>query len=333
MIELRFGEIPDPLPERLLGRISKQALQGINRYPSNYGKLVLKLAKLHRIGEKNIVLVNGVDEAIDLVARAFGQKITIFTPTYYEFCAAAQRNNLKCSGINCFDGKNYFPKYDSTPRDCTLLFLCNPNNPFGTLQKKEVVALAQKTKAMVAVDETYIDFAGETLIKEAANCKNLLVFRSFSKGFCLAGLRIGYVVGNEKAIKKIMQRKLCFNVSSVAVEAALLALDEKSHFKKLAKSVMKRKAAFEKFLKAMGFDVKQSSIPKIFMRFRAPKQAIAFQRILEKNGFAITVGNGISTCGLDKSFAQFSCGTEKQMRQLKEIIKNSVNPDGLEKLG
>jgi histidinol-phosphate aminotransferase len=322
IINLKLGDIKDALPQRIINRLKEKVLKDVNLYPQNYNALILKLAQKHDITPENLVLINGVDEGIELITRVFGQDILIFPPTYFEFFDAPRRNNLKCETINCFDGKEYRLRYKREDvKNRSLIFLCNPNSPFGLLKREEIVRIARKTKGIVAVDETYIDFNGESIINEFKTTPNILCLRSFSKGYSLAGLRIGYIVGEKSLIDKIKQRKLFFNVTSVSVNAAIIVLEEERYFKDLITKVKQRKDKFEDFLKKKGFNVIHTHTNNIIIKFQNINDSNKFYNFLKDNGIVVNQGDGISTYGLDNTFIRFACGTEEQMKKVKKIIE------------
>jgi histidinol-phosphate aminotransferase len=322
MINLKLGNIKEQLPQRIVSDFCEKAFVGVNSYPENYSLLIGKLAKKHKAKPQNIVLTNGVDEAIELIARVFGKSILIFTPTYYEFLDAARRNNLKIKTVDCFHENKYSLKYkDLDIKKSSLIFLCNPNNPFGILTKQEIAKIAGKTRGIVAIDETYIDFNGETAISISKSFRNILVLRSFSKSCSLAGLRIGYIVGEKSLIEKIRQKKLFYNVTSVSVYAAIIALEEKKYFQGLIIKIKKRKDSFEDFLAKKGFNVIHTHTNNIVIKFSGKKAAGKFCSHLKENAVIANQGNGISTCGLDNSFVCFACGTEAQMKQVAGTIE------------
>lgn len=323
MINLRLGDIKETLPERILDRFCKEVFKDANLYPNNYDALISKLAKKHNVNVKNIVLTNGVDEGIELISRVFGQDIIIFPPTYYELLDAPKRNSLKLTQKTCFSGNGYKLSYaEGDVKNRSLIFLCNPNNPFGVIAGDEIAKMAKTTRGVVAIDETYIDFGGETMIEEFKHISNILVLRSFSKGYSLAGLRIGYVIGNEHLIDKIKKIKLICNVTSVSVNAAMIVLDEGEYFKNLIEKIKKRKDGFEDFLMKKGFNVLHTNTNNIVIKFTKMSEADKFYRFLEKNGIIVNQGDGISTCGLDNSFIRFACGTEQEMKEAMKIIES-----------
>lgn len=322
MINLKLGDIKEQLPQKILDRFYKEVFKDVTLYPQNYNILISRLAQKHKVKSENIVLINGVDEGIELISRIFGQDILIFSPTYYEFLDAPKRNNLKFETINCFDGKEFTLKYrESDIKNRSLIFLCNPNNPFGLLTKEEIIEVARKIKGIVAVDETYIDFDGNSVLNEFKKVPNILVLRSFSKGYSLAGLRIGYVVGEKNLINKIIKRKLICNVTSVSVNAAMIVLDEEKHFKNLIEKIKKRKDTFEDFLRSKRFNIIHTHTNNIIIKFQNISDANRFYNFLKINEVIVNQGNGISTCGLDNTFIRFACGTETQMKEVTKVIE------------
>jgi histidinol-phosphate aminotransferase len=310
-VNLKLGDIKDPLPEEILNQFCKRAFKEVELYPMTYNSLIEILAKKHNLSPDNFVLINGVDEGIELISRNFKGDILIFTPSYYEFRDAPRRNGFKFTEINCFDGKTYSLKYkDEEVINRSLIFLCNPNNPFGLLSKKEIINLCKKTKGIVAIDETYIDFNGETVIKEFQKVKNLLILRSFSKAQSIAGLRIGYI----KSIK------LYCNVTSVSIECAKIVLENEDYFKKLREDINKRKDDFENFMKERGFDIIHTHTNNIVIKFDKLEEANHFFNFLKENSIIVNQGDGVSTCGLDNNFIRFSCGTNNQMKEVKIVI-------------
>ncbi|MEK6959449.1 MAG: aminotransferase class I/II-fold pyridoxal phosphate-dependent enzyme [archaeon] len=318
VINLKFGDIKEPLPKKIISKFCKKVFKDVNRYPYNYPKLISILSKKFGVSEDEIILTNGVDEGIELIARCFGQNILAFEPSYYEFVDAPRRNQLRYETINCFNGKEFKLKYSEEDiKDRSLIYICNPNNPFGILSRQEILGLAKKTNALVAVDETYLDFGGETTLK---SLPNILVMRSFSKGYSLAGLRIGFIVGKKEYIDQIRTKALYTSVTSVSVEAAIIALGEEKYFKKLIAGLKKRKDLFEEFLFKKGFNVVHTNTSNILIKFPSKTDADKFFTYLKRNNVIVNQGNGVSTCGLDDSWIRFACGTEKQMKQVKKII-------------
>jgi len=322
-INLKLGNIKHSLPERILKKL-KKCFKGVNFYPQNYELLVSELSNKFDVNKKNILLVNGIDGGIDLIAKVFGQNILFFTPTYFEFCEAARRNGRRYKAINSFNGREYKININHPEiKNASLIFLCNPNNPFGLLDKKTILNIAKKTKGIVAIDECYADFSGESVLKHIKNYPNLLVLRSFSKGYSAAGLRLGFILGNKKLINQLRDKKLFYDVSSPSINAALVLLKEEIYFKNLIEEIKKLKNDFEKYLEVKRFNIIKSNTNNIIIKFSSINKANGFYSFLLRNQVIVNQGDGISTVGLNKSWIRLACGTREQMNQLKKIIDKS----------
>lgn len=320
-INLRLADVKEPLPDAILSRLRRESFTDIHLYPRNSEKLAGRIAEKHDLYPHNITLVNGVAEGIDLMTRVFGKDMLIFLPTYYEFYNAPRRNHANLSAINCFNGRAFNFHYNiDDVRDRTLIMLCNPNNPFGILSREQIIKLANETRGIVCVDETYISFGGESVMDHVDKIKNLAVMRSFSKGYSMAGFRIGYIAGSKEVVDKINDRKIFCSMNSVSVNAANIALDEEDYFRAMSLRISKRKERFENFLEDLGYDIMRTHTNGILIKFRTESEASMFNQYLQKHGILVNQGDGVSTYGLDNSFIRIACGTEEQMNILMEVV-------------
>lgn len=209
----------------------------LNRYPDPHqNDLIEPVSDYLGIPRDNIFFGVGSDEIIDLLIRIFCEpgkdKIMIPEPTYGMYRVSADINNIPAVNVLLNDdfqtdeeeiNKNFTP-------DIKIIFLCSPNNPTGNLlRKKDVLNLCQKYNSIIVVDEAYIDFAeNSSLINEVQNCPNLIVMRTFSKAWGLAGARLGYCIANEEIIKILFKVKAPYNINTLTRYAIKQALKNKS---------------------------------------------------------------------------------------------------------
>ena len=264
MIDLKLGDVRDKFID-----------ENVQRYP-DYSELISKLAKMNGVNDENILLVSGVDSAIDLVVRVYGEKTAYTLPTYYDFDDAVRRNE-----------KVWVENFD----EASLILLCNPNNPFGLMTKDEEIGIIKNAKGMVAIDESYIDFAGETLINEINNYKNLMVFRGFAKGFGLAGIRVGYIVANKEIIEKLKNRIVMFPVAQSSMDIALKVIDM-DYRKELVAKISARRERMEKFFVEKGFKIIPTLINKVILKFENEEIAKEYFDYLKENEIFVIIGNG-----------------------------------------
>ena len=315
MIDLSMGVMKDSLPEHVLQRFKEECFAGVSRYP-NYEELSSRLAS--RLGAEHVALTAGVDSSISVLSRAYGKDIVIFPPTYYEYFHTPKRNGITVSEVNCFDGENYSLPADASGR--SLVFLANPNNPFGVPTQKEIRELVSSTDGVIAVDEAYIDFGGESAAPLLKDFENLVVLRSFSKGFGLSGARVACIAGAKSVVEKASSLNQFFPASSVSVNMALIALEEEDLFRNMRDAVMHRKKGFEEFLAGEGYRVMPSSTLVTVVKFPSDKEATSFREKLKGAGIIVGQGDGISCYGLDDSFVRINAGLEEELAALKKAL-------------
>lgn len=205
-----------------------------NRYPDPLqSKIKEKVAANYSIKQSEIFLGNGSDEAIDLLFRIFCEprkdNILICPPTYGMYEVSANINDVGIKRAHLTeDFRLNLLKIESTIDENTkLLFICSPNNPSGnSFAHEEIMNVAKNFKGIVVVDEAYIHFSNEeSLLSEINNFPNLVVLQTFSKAWGLAGLRVGLAFANEEIIKLFNKVKPPYNVSEIAQQAILEALE------------------------------------------------------------------------------------------------------------
>jgi len=234
----------------------------VSRYPKAE-KLVEAISVHFCIPKENIIVGAGINEFINLIPQAIlkkGDLVLIPKVTFPRFEEAVRLFGGRPIFVPM--GKDLRINFEVLKRKAQkgakLIFIANPNNPTGLVEDKiKIIELTKKTKAIPVCDEAGIDFVGEekSLIRETSRIKNLIVLRGFSKGWGLAGLRIGFCVAQPEIIKKIRPIQLTFSVSSVAIETAILALEDKTHLRKTRKFFKKEKRFLSENLKKLGFEV------------------------------------------------------------------------------
>ena len=315
-IALDYSQSPFPPPLQFIKALAK-SVASLNSYPdSSYCLLKERLAKKHGVLPSNISLGNGADELIDLITVAFGNQILIPTPTFGQYEIAAKRHNRAYRCINCLRGEVFSlanAKHGAANAD-SLIWPCNPNNPLGTvINKKEILDFAASSRALVVVDEAYADFANETVVSFIKKHRNLIVLRTFSKGFGLAGLRIGYMVADAKIIAKIEAARQPFNLNSMAAEAVPLALRYENMFAKIRELIENNRDGFTARLKKVGHLVLPSSTNFVTIELSNPSEAKKLFSFLEKTGILVLPPWNEEFSGMPRNMLRISVGTKRQM--------------------
>lgn len=238
-------------------RINTAIMRGINllkQYPDPHCTSARQaLSEYWGIGADNFLLGNGSNELIYLLPRALGcSRVLTCQPAFSEYELSAKAAGAKTYFLFsrekddfCIDVEKlaaYVPKVD-------LLILCNPNNPTGNLLHKHsllnVAEACKKNKTYLLIDEVFMDFVDNesklSLLREAAKTKYLLILRSFTKFFCLPGLRVGYLVTAKETVKRIIPFQPSWSVNSLAQQVVAQSLRDRSFINRTKKYLKKER--------------------------------------------------------------------------------------------
>jgi histidinol-phosphate aminotransferase len=227
-----------------------------NRYPDPMQTEIKRiLAAENGVDVDEIFIGNGSDEAIDLLFRIFceprADNVLICPPTYGMYEVSAAINDVAVEKANLTeDFQLDFDKIELADDARTkMIFICSPNNPTGnSFPRGKILDLAKNFNGIVVVDEAYIHFSGEkSLIDQIRRFPNLVVLQTFSKAWGLAGLRVGLAFANAEIIRLFNRVKPPYNVSQIAQEAILQALNNKTEVEKAVTEIIaERKNLIEK---------------------------------------------------------------------------------------
>ncbi len=267
LLRLDFNENTvgaSPLVIKTLREISKNEISIYPEYLGLKEKVVETLIKQNssvNINSSEVGIFNGVDAAINAIFHAYGDSNDLMlttSPTFGYYTPCAQMRGMKINSIP-YEGKDFqypFTKIcefigQNNPK---ILLICNPNNPTGTrLNPERIIEISKfSSKTLVVIDELYEAFTGDSVLPfvNFQKTPNLVVLRSLSKTAGLAGLRIGFAIGNSKVINIINRVTGPYDVNSFAVAAAFAALTDQSYIDSYVNEVLKArnwlKNVFEK---------------------------------------------------------------------------------------
>lgn len=233
--------------ENPLGSVVPFDSAALNRYPDPFQKtLRSRLAELTGVQTENVFVGVGSDEAIDLLIRIFcepGQdSIIIAAPTYGMYRVAADIQGIEvrtCLLTEEFQ-LNLNALRSTADARTKLVFCCSPNNPTANLLKREdILELCRTTNFIVVVDEAYIDFAEAAslapLVKEVPN---LVVLRTLSKAWGLAGIRLGYAIAHPTVVSYLLSVKAPYNVNTLTSAFALKALEQPEMMQNFVRTII-----------------------------------------------------------------------------------------------
>jgi len=227
----------------------------VRLYPPPYGGIAIKaLSSFLGFSESEISVGNGEDEVLDLLMRVFvkkDSKVLVVEPTfpmytYFTQLYGGRKVTVLLRPDFELDVNAILKKID---KETSLLVLCSPNNPTGNqLKEGDIKKILQEFKGVVVVDEAYVDFAKYTVIDWIRDFDNLVVLRTFSKAFGLAGIRFGFLVSNKSIVEYVKRVTSPFNVSIVTQRLVALALKNWNYFKERTQHIIKEREWLRKNL-------------------------------------------------------------------------------------
>ncbi len=330
VVKLASNENPfGPSPKAV--KAMKKSLSGVNRYPDARGfYLKRRLGRHFGLLAENFVLGNGSDEIIDILIKTFveaDENIVTSDTTFleYEIIAAVNNRKVKKAPLRYF-------KYDLgailklVDKKTKLVFIANPNNPTGTYVTKYEVAdflNALPRQVIVVFDEAYDTFIDVDDYPDSLSYlrrkKKVIILRTFSKAYGLAGLRLGYAIAEPELVSYMERVRQPFNVNILAQVAGLAAIDDRDFLKKTRRLTLEGKDFIYRKLSEMGLGYVPSVANFILIDVEKDGQEV-FKSMLK---FGVIVRE-MSQYGL-KNFIRLTIGSQKEnqrsVRVLRKILR------------
>lgn len=294
------------------------------RYPQpNSPDLTQALSRHIQVPEDRFVVGNGSDEIIDLLIRILARpgldRIVVFDPSFSIYTLQARLCGVELTRVHLESDFSFpFSRLLSTvDQDTSMVFVTNPDNPSGyTATKKELIDLSQQlpSHTMLIIDEAYIEFADQpdlySPLSELPSLDNIVLLRTFSKLYGLAGLRLGYGIMPPWLTDLMHRVKLPFSVNLLAEAAGLAALQDSYFVQASRKAVHQGRLYLSQGLSGLGWRVYPSQANFLLVRPLCPAEHLVNE--LLKKGFII---RGLNSYGLP-DFVRISIGTEDENRGL-----------------
>ncbi|MCC9604827.1 histidinol-phosphate transaminase [Blastopirellula sp. JC732] len=262
-IKLNTNENPYP-PSAAVNRAIKERLdQGLERYPDPMAtSFRMRAAEVLGVEPDWILCGNGSDDILTIVTRAFvgtGQWLRLPTPSYVLYKTLAEIQGADSEEIAFNDDWSLPEAFSTGSNQLRLAFLPNPNSPSGTVvPKDQIAAAADALPCPLLVDEAYVDFANENCIDLVKQNDKVLVSRTLSKSYALAGLRFGYVVAQPHVIAQLMKVKDSYNCDALSIAGATAAIDDQEWLRTNRAKVIKTRQRMTDKMREIGFTVPDS---------------------------------------------------------------------------
>jgi histidinol-phosphate aminotransferase len=326
-IKLNTNENPYPPSERVIQAMKKAADENLRLYPDpECYELREALANHFNLGIDNVYIGNGSDELLAFSFMAFfnPDKPILFPDVTYTFYPVyANLFNIKYQTIK-LDNQFSIP-IDLFLRENGGIIFPNPNAPTGKdISLESIRKILENNKdVVVIIDEAYIDFGGESAAILVKDYPNLLVVRTFSKSHSLAGLRVGFVLGNEKLIEGISRIKNSINsytIDRIAMAGAIEAVKDYNYFKEIGEKIINTRERVTEKLREIGFNVVDSKANFVFISHPEASAAEIFSKLRDR-GILVRYFNKPRI----ENYLRVTIGTDVQMdcflKELKDIVK------------
>jgi histidinol-phosphate aminotransferase len=320
VIKLNTNENPYPPAPGVFDAIAKAATDRLRRYPDPLANVFRKTAA-HVLGvePEMIVACNGSDDSLTILARATAgpdDLIVSPTPSYPLYRTLAQIQGCR------YEERPFLPGGRLPPNLCDgarLVLVPNPNSPTGTrVPAREMAAAAQGASGLFVADEAYGDFAEENCIPLVRSCERLVVTRSLSKSYSLAGIRFGFIVAQPQIARTLIKVKDSYNVDALSIAAAAAALADQDYFRENVRKILATRSRMETSLAKLGFDVTPSEANFVWIRRAAPVEPI-YQGLKER-GILI---RWLKYPGYGEGL-RISVGTDSEIDRLLEVMRPLV---------
>jgi len=319
IVKLNTNENPFPPSPEVFKALKKVDPARLRLYPNPVSRnLRERIAKLHGCEVGNVFAGNGSDEILALCTRAFVEdegSIGYFNPSYSLYPVLADIRDVQKKPVELgSDFEWRMPAGYSS----SLFFLTNPNAPTGILYPKAKVRdFCQRFKGVVVIDEAYVDFSMENCLDLAMKFGNVLVLRTLSKAYSLAGLRVGYVVGAKPLIAAIYKLKDSYNLDAISQQLALAALSDVGYMKRNVQKIKATRRRLTKALEVAGHRVYPSESNYLWVKPAGISAKHLFERLKEER-ILIRYFPGKRT----GAFVRISVGTGSEIDRLIEAVRN-----------
>lgn len=326
-IKLNTNENPYPPSPKVLKAIMEETGGSLRLYPDPEASCLKDILSEHYNVESSEVFVgNGSDEILAFCFPAFfnqGDIISFPEITYSFYSVYAELFNVKYVTVAL--NKDFTVDLGKFPRHVKGILLANPNAPTGiALSLKEIEDFIRENQdKIVIIDEAYADFGAESAVPLIKRYENLMVIQTFSKSRALAGLRIGFALGNENLIEALNRVKNSFNsytVDRIAQKAAAAAVLDNEYFEEICRRIIRTRDATARKLLSLGFRVLPSKANFLFVSHEKLNGRELFSR-LRQDGILV---RHFDKAGIE-NFLRISIGTDEEMKTLVDRLSYYIN--------
>jgi histidinol-phosphate aminotransferase len=323
IIKLNTNENPYPPSPAVMKVLKEITPEQLRRYPDPLGNTFRQAAaEINGVRSENIMCCNGGDELLSMAIRAFcdeNRPVAYPVPTYSLYPVLANLQNCKAIEIPFDNEFNLPPKLAET--GAALTIVCNPNAPTGSfIDTGELASLTDELTGVLLVDEAYVDFAETNCTALVKDFDNVIILRSMSKGYSLAGLRFGYAIAQPDLIAGLMKVKDSYNVDAVAIAVATAAIKDQKYFRENIEKIKADRKVLTEQLRLLGFEVPNSFSNFVLAKSQCCKAGEIYDKLAQRNIYI----RYFNLPGIDDKL-RISVGTKEQNKKLLAALKEILS--------
>ena len=331
VVKLNTNENPYPPSPQVLKVLAEVKAEQLRRYPDPLGNIFREAAaEVNGVQPDYIMCCNGADELLTIAFRAFcdqNRPVAYPVPTYSLYPVLANLQNCKAIEVP-FDNEFNLPA-GLAGTGAALTIVCNPNAPSGSFISVDGLAsLAAELSGVLLIDEAYVDFAEENCAALVKDFDNVIILRSMSKGYSLAGSRFGYAIAQPDLIAGLMKVKDSYNVDAVAVAVATAAIKDRKYFKENVEKVKKDRGILTSQLRGLKFEVVDSFANFVLAGSKNCKASRIYDKLVQRNIYV----RYFNLPGLSNKL-RITVGTSEQNDKLISALKEILTEFGLVVIG
>lgn len=339
-VKLNTNENPYRASERVYDAIRRVCERGLSRYPNAVGESFRRAAaETYGVAPEMILCGNGSDDILTILTRAFigeGKLLRLASPSYILYKSLAEIQGAAAEEVP-FNADWSLPDYFGQPakidspfhlapipnEELGLVYLPNPNSPSGTILPKErLLEFAESLPCPLLIDEAYADFAETNCIDLLEKTPKILISRTLSKSYALAGLRFGFLIARPDIIEQLIKVKDSYNCDALSIAAAAAAVSDREWLAENRAKIIATRKRLTEGMRRLGFAVPESHAN---FTWNVPKDpAVSPRRIyefLKRNGYLVRYMN----------YAQWgdglriSVGTDEQIDAVLNLIEQFLS--------
>jgi histidinol-phosphate aminotransferase len=315
VIKLNTNENPYPPSPWVLEAIREEATSALRLYPDPLSQRLREAAaSVYGVLPGQVLCGNGSDELLGILLRTFtnrGDRIGFYDPSYSYYRTLGSVYDLEQRSTPL--GRDFTSPPLPTDPDLALFFLTNPHSPLGFSLRPEFVSrLARHLRGILVVDEAYADFARWNCLSLLREFPNVVITRSLSKSYSLAGLRVGLALAAEPHIAQMHKARDHYNLNRVSQAAATVALRDQGFFEENRRRILRTRDRFIKALHALGLETVSSDANFAFVRFPSSSTASRVYQAMTARGILV---RHFEQDGLSDGL-RITVGTDRDMDRL-----------------